>query len=139
MVKMINIAQPKVAKKSFAKVKLAEPRLSKIQLKSIELTCGYYGWSYRYFVENGKSRLLIVIDDVIHEVKVRGRDFIGFAGGREINISEWIKTSRKFAEAGIFKMPKRFNKETFDKMLWESVSALVGITPILQVADEYNE
>ncbi len=131
---MINIATPKVAKKSFSKPMLAAPKLSPIQLKSVELTCGYYGWDFKYIVQGSRTRLTIIIDNIVHEVKVKGRDFMAISkSGETFNLSEYIKMSRKFAEAGIFKMPKKINKESFEQMLWESIDSLVRITPQLQL------
>ena len=133
---MIKLAQPKVAKKDFSAPKLAAPVLSRVQLKSIELTCGYYGWEYKYSFENGKSRLTLIIDNIVHDVKVYGRDFVAFSkSGKELNLSEYMKMSRKFAEAGIFKMPKKFTEETFERTLWESIASLVRITPQLQLSN----
>ena len=132
---MINIAEVKVAKKSFSTPKLAAPKLSEIQLKSVELTCGYYGWDFKYSIQNKKTRLTLIIDNMLHEVKVKGRDFIAFnyQSGETFNFSEYIKMSRKLATAGIFKMPKKITEESFREMLWDSIDPLVRITPQLQL------
>lgn len=129
---MIKLAMPNVAQPI-----LATPKLSRVQLKSIDLTCKYYGWSYNYSVIKGKSKLEIVIDDIAHEIKVIGRDFWAIKQGElAFNLSRSIKLSRKFAEAGIFKIPKKLNEESFKEMLWESVWKLAAITPQLQLHNE---
>lgn len=132
---MINIAEVKVAKKSFSSPKLAAPLLSRVQLISIEKTCGYYGWSFKYSAQGSKSRLTLIIDNVLHEVKVKGRDFIAFnyQSGETFNFSEYIKMSGKLARAGIFPMPKKITEDSIREMLFGSIEPLVRIIPQLQL------
>lgn len=132
---MINIAQPKVAKNSFSTPMLAAPKLSEVQLKSVELTCGYYGWDFKYTIQNSKTRLTLIIDNVVNEVKVKGRDFIAIENesGKTFNFSEYIKMSRKLASAGIFPMPKKITQDSIKEMLFGSIEPLVRVIPQLQL------
>ena len=124
----------KFATPYLAKVSHATPKLSEVQLKSIELTCHYYGWEYNYSVSSKGRKLTLKIENALYNVVLIGHELFGIDNRtkEKFNLSRTIKKSKAFAEAGIFKIPKEINKQSFKEMVQETMANLAGASPLFR-------